>query len=89
MKKIMHTLFLSCLKATELIEKKYHFNLSLRDQLQLRIHKMMCDACLRYEKHSTILEKEISYLEKSKLPNIDLEALKLRIKRQIEGFHEE
>ena len=41
----MHLLFLSCLKATELIEKKMHFKLSFGERLQLSVHKAMCDAC--------------------------------------------
>ncbi len=57
MKKIVHILFISCLKATELIEKKFHFKLSIREKLQLKLHKMMCEACTKYEKHSDIIEK--------------------------------
>ena len=63
MKKIMHFLFLSCLKATELMEKKLHFNLSYKEKLQLKVHKMMCDACSNYEKHNMIIEKSIENLE--------------------------
>ncbi len=88
MKKIMHLFFLSCLKATELIEKKFHFELSIREKLQLRMHKMMCEACTKYEKHSTLIEKGISNLEKSKVPSVDVEALKTKISKKIEGFNE-
>lgn len=56
-KKIMHFLFLSCLKATELIEKKFHVKLSFGERLQLELHKMMCDACKTYEKQSIVLEE--------------------------------
>lgn len=88
MKKIMHILFLSCLKATELIEKKFHFKLSLKEKIQLKMHKMMCEACTKYENHSTLIEKGISNLEKSKVPSIDIEALKTKISKKIEGFNE-
>lgn len=88
MKKIMHLFFLSCLKATELIEKKLHFELSIKEKLQLKMHKMMCEACTKYEKQSTIIEKGISNLEKSKVPTIDVEALKSKISKKIEGFNE-
>ncbi|MFP4367753.1 MAG: hypothetical protein ACLFQA_11725 [Bacteroidales bacterium] len=57
--KIMHTLFLSCLKATEIIEKGLNFKLSRKEKLQLKVHKMMCDACSRYEKQSLFLDKAI------------------------------
>lgn len=84
----MHIFFLSCLKATELIEKKFHFKLSVKEKLQLKMHKMMCEACTKYEKHSILIEKGISNLEKSKVPSVDVEALKTKISRKIEGFNE-
>ncbi len=55
----MHILFLSCLKATEIIEKGLHFKLSWKEKLQLKAHKMMCDACSRYEKQSIFLDRAI------------------------------
>jgi len=65
MKKIMHLLFLSCLKATELIEKQFHFKLSFSERLQLKVHKSMCKACTNYEKQSTVLENGIhQYLDR-------------------------
>lgn len=88
MKKIMNIFFLSCLKATELIEKKFHFQLSVKEKIQLKMHKMMCDACTKYERHSTLIEKGISGLEKSKVASIDVEALKNKISKKIEGFNE-
>ncbi len=60
MKKLMHILFLSCIKATELIEKNFHFRLSRKEKMQLRIHTMMCEACKRYEDQSAFLEKAIA-----------------------------
>jgi hypothetical protein len=58
-KKIMHKLFLSCLKATEIIEKGLNFKLSWKEKLQLKAHKMMCDACSRYEKQSLFLDNAV------------------------------
>ena len=63
MKKLMHILFLSCLKATELIEKKLHFKLSFSEKLQLKVHKMMCNACSNYEKQNLIIEESIANQE--------------------------
>jgi len=62
MKKIMQFLFLSCLKATELIEKNLHFKLSFKEKLQMKVHKMMCDACSNYEKQNIAIEKAIDHL---------------------------
>lgn len=61
MKKLMHILFLSCLKATELIEKKLYFRLSFKEKLQLKMHKTMCDACTNYEKQSKFMDKALSH----------------------------
>ena len=74
MKKIMHILFLSCLKATELIEKKLHFKLSISEKLQLKMHKSMCKACSNYEKQNILIEKAIAKQEsKNKIDeNINL-----------------
>ncbi len=81
MKKLMHILILSCLKATELIEKKINFRLSRKEKIQLKAHKMMCSACTNYEKHSLLIEKG---LKKSMHPDFSQEDLKL-LKQ---GIHE-
>jgi hypothetical protein len=83
MKKIMHKLFLSCLKATELVEKKMHFGLTTRERLQLKMHKMMCDACTSYEKQSIFLEKGISMRQHDELSTEDLQHLKLVIHEKL------
>lgn len=79
MKKLMHILFLSCLKATELIEKKFHIKLSFREKLQLELHKMMCDACSMYEKQSALIEKGMESQHKIKHEECDIEQLKKQI----------
>lgn len=84
MKNIMHKMFLSCLKATELIERKFQIELSVKEKLQLKIHTMMCDACSNYQKHSEFIEiglqkiktkeinqKEITELKKSIITKIN------------------
>ncbi len=86
MKKLMTFLFLSCYKATELIEKNFHFKLSYLEKIQLRMHKMMCNACTQYEKQSLILEKGISKMD-NKAPNIDIVALKIRISSKLHSFN--
>ena len=83
MKKLMHRLFLSCLKATELIEKKLHFELSGKEKLQLKMHTMMCDACSSYEKQSIFLEKGISLSQKADFSEDDLKKLKLVISEKL------
>jgi membrane carboxypeptidase/penicillin-binding protein len=69
MKKIMHILFLSCLKATELIEKKLLVRLSFKEKVQLSAHKAMCDACTNYEKNSILIDRAM----KNKIEQDDMQ----------------
>jgi len=85
MKKIMHILFLSCLKATELIEKKIHFRLSFSEKIQLKMHKSMCEACTKYEKQSLLIEKGISSFQKPTNLQVDIDSLKKRITDHLES----
>jgi len=84
MKKLMHTLFLSCLKATELIEKKLLFKLSLSEKIRLEMHKAMCDACSMYEKQSRTLDKALSSSDTMEGKVMDLQNFKKDIISKIE-----
>ncbi|HHL57966.1 MAG TPA: hypothetical protein ENJ14_03405 [Bacteroidetes bacterium] len=79
MKKLMHILFLSCLKATELIEKKLNFKLTARERFQLKAHKMMCSACSNYEKQSVLIEKSLESQEEINEYKLDLEQFKVSL----------
>jgi len=68
MKNIMHNLFLSCLKATELIEKRFQIELNFKEKLQLKVHTAMCSACAKYVKQSEVLDKG---LKKFQIENLD------------------
>ena len=82
MKKLLHFLFLSCLKATRLVEKRLAYKLSLLEKLQLHSHKMMCKACQLYDKQSTFVEKAIkNNVDVKELKN---DPLKLKILQNIE-----
>ncbi len=83
MKKLMNKLLLSCLRATELIEKKLHFNLSGREKLQLRMHKMVCNACSNYEKQSVLIDKGISDIQEREISIDDVEQLKQSIANKL------
>jgi hypothetical protein len=85
MKKIMHILFLSCLKASEFIEKKIHFKLSFTEKIQLKLHKMMCSACARYEKQSLLLEKQIEFQTMKPINGKTVENLKKTISEKLKA----
>ena len=50
---------LSCKKASALIDKKVEVKLSWKENMQLTIHKSMCDACTAYEKQSKLIDKAL------------------------------
>lgn len=83
MKKLMHILLLSCLKATELIEKRFYFKLSFKEKLQLKMHKIMCDACTNYERHSKIIERGVEMYQKKQPVEIDIKQLKDQISAKL------
>jgi hypothetical protein len=63
---IMNFLFLSCKRTTELIEKRNVDDLSVIENLQLKVHVLMCRACKAYENQSEMIEKTLSQWSKSK-----------------------
>ena len=85
MKKIMHFFFLSCLKATSLIEKKLHIELSFKERIQLYTHNLMCEACSNYEKQYLILEEHLSKPPQDSEDDRDFMALKKSIVDQLES----
>jgi len=84
MKKVMNILALSCAKATELIEKKLLFRLTLSERIRLKMHKAMCDACSMYEKQSIILDKALSATDDTEVKMTDINGLKKDIIEKIE-----
>lgn len=84
MKKVMNILFLSCAKATELIEKKLLFRLTLSERIRLTMHKAMCDACSMYEKQSNLLDKALSATDETEVKKTDINGLKKDIIEKIE-----
>lgn len=80
----MHLMFLSCFKATELIEKKLYFGLSFREKIQLSAHKAMCNACTNYEKQSFFMDKALSHPFNPADQSIDLTLLKEQTLSKIE-----
>ncbi len=80
---LMNLLMLSCRKATELMEKRLLVGLSLREKMQLGMHKSMCDACTAYEKQSKLLDiflhKHIHSPNEESIPLLENNELKERI----------
>ncbi|MDD2794050.1 MAG: hypothetical protein PHD73_12780 [Sediminibacterium sp.] len=86
MKKIAHLIMLSCRKATELIEKQFVVKLTLKERVQLKMHKSICDACTAYEKQSRFLNdllKEQSSSTPDQIIKQENEALKANLLKQL------
>lgn len=83
MKKFMNILFLSCYKATELIEKKLNFRLSAKERMKLKMHKMMCSACTLYEKQSTFLEQGLASKPDKEYSQEEIRKLKIVISEKL------
>jgi hypothetical protein len=84
MSKIKNTILLSCLRATELVEKRLHFKLSLSEKIALRVHVSMCQACQLYEKQSILIDEALKHPLTRKDALKDIENLKLKIHKQLE-----
>jgi len=82
-KRIMNILFLSCMKATELLEKKLHFSLSKKEKYQLKMHKAMCDACRRYDRQNIFIDESLKHQDYISQNVIDVEQLKKQIKEKM------
>lgn len=85
MKKLMHYLFLSCRKATDLINKKSDSPLSCIENIQLSVHKSMCKACSNYEKQINILDQAIHETLNKEALEVDIEALKEQIHHEVDA----
>lgn len=58
-KNILHLFVLSCKKATFLIEKQLHTQISPMENLQLRTHLSLCKYCTAYKHKALFLDKLI------------------------------
>lgn len=76
---------LSCEKASELIEKKINSKLTAKENIQLRLHTSMCDACRAWEKQSVNLDQTLSrhISDQSKQDSPDKKSLPDDAKRAI------
>jgi hypothetical protein len=82
--KLMTKLFLSCRKATELMEKKALDKIGFIEHIQLKWHNNMCKVCAIYEKQSLKLNnllysKKLDYQKCCELDKKETEDLKGKI----------
>ncbi|RTY88629.1 hypothetical protein EKM02_00270 [Flavobacterium sp. RSP49] len=59
MQKVMNLIVNSCKKTTELMDKQLLTALSVKEKMQLQVHKTMCKTCSAYENQSKIIDSII------------------------------
>jgi NMD protein affecting ribosome stability and mRNA decay len=85
--KQLQIIFLSCQKATLLIEMSHEKPLSFSKKIQLKVHLSLCDRCNRYQKQSLLIETILKSNYKAPLKTNGLklsDASKTRLKKVIE-----
>ncbi len=90
MKELRTRLFLSCKRATELIEKRSVVGLTPVERFRLKLHTSMCYACEAYANQSVILRKAMHkwFTEKEKIEKIKLpEPFKKTIIKEIKTLN--
>lgn len=77
----MNKLFLTCKKATELIERKHLDKISCKNGLQLNFHLIICKACSAYSKHSLLIHKALERHFRKEVEQLEMnnDELKKRI----------
>jgi len=80
--RIMTGIFLSCKKATELMERKAEGNIGFIENIQLFWHKGMCKVCALYEKQTRLLNRLLQkhLLQRKAAPLSESESSTLRAK---------
>lgn len=84
MKKIIHLLMLSCKKAAALIDKTSVYKLTIIENVQLTMHKSICNGCSNYQKQSVLLDKLLDEYFKTTSENSDLVVSNNHLKNKIE-----
>lgn len=86
LKVMMQSIVNSCKKTTELIDKKFITTLTLKERVQLFLHKSMCKTCTAYEQQSKFIDKAISKLFHGK-PKTDTDLSHERKQKIIEKIN--
>ncbi len=77
---------LSCLRATELIEKRKIVPLTVSEKFKLFIHTKMCKVCNNYIKESDLMDKAIEVLhERTEDEHLQTNALEKRILHNLDS----
>ncbi|KFE96884.1 hypothetical protein [Chryseobacterium luteum] len=83
LRKFIHILFLSCSKATMLMEKRNAQAISRKEDWQLSLHLKICKWCRAYEEKlkilDDILKRKLFRKENTEINDSDIEGFKDKI----------
>ena len=84
MRKSLHGVFLSCLKASQLVEKQQIFGLNISELIQMEAHLLICKGCNQYKIQSLFIAKGIKEKIEQGETHIQISSEELeRVKTQI------
>ncbi len=63
MNKAMHSVMLSCDKATFFVTKKEYVKLSCKENVQLKMHLMGCKLCRSFNDQNVIISEKLKVLQ--------------------------
>ncbi len=86
--KLLNKIFLTCKKATELIEKETVFSLTKVEKIKLFFHKQMCESCTKFASQSKLIDTILSWPNKTednltKEDEMKISVLKKEISKKI------
>lgn len=83
LRKFIHTLFLSCSKATMLMEKRNAQAISRKEDWQLSLHLKICKWCRAYEEKlkilDDILKRKLFRKDNTEINDSDIQGFKDKI----------
>jgi len=91
-KAILNSICISCVKATELTEKKLLFELTIGERAKLFFHNTQCRNCAHYNTQSLLLDEALSTILNNpdgsllETPSTALENIKRDIIRKINAL---
>lgn len=83
LKKLIHTIFLSCSEATLLMEKRNAKNISSKENWKLSVHIKICKWCRTYQEKlgflDNLLKRKLVREENTKINKFEIQIFKEKI----------
>lgn len=80
----MHSVMLSCDKATFFITKREYVKLSCKENLQLKLHLMGCKLCRSFDEQNNVISEKLNTLQENPPPEKLSDDKKLEIQQSLD-----